>query len=301
MPSLTTKDGRTLAWHERGSGPPLLCHPGGPGCSSAYFGDLAGLAAERTLLLLDPRGTGASDPPADPAAYDLEDYADDIEAVRRHLGIERLDLLGHSHGGFVAMPWAARHAEHVRKLVLASTAPRFTDAIRQARRDRVASHAGQPYFADSMEALKQREAGQYANDTELTELYRREGVLFAPLGVDPAPVLDALILAGDNSDALRHFNEEIAGTMDQRPLLGARARADARDHRIRGRVRLRGARDRRRAARRHPRHPPGRRPLPVPRARRRGGVVAGRARLPPRLGEPPGPGPGRAWPLGVRG
>ena len=41
-----------------------------------------GLAAERTLLLLDPRGTGASDPPADPSAYDLEDYAADIEAVR---------------------------------------------------------------------------------------------------------------------------------------------------------------------------------------------------------------------------
>ena len=219
MPSLTTKDGRTLAWHERGSGPPLLCHPGGPGCSSAYFGDLPELATERTLLLLDPRGTGASDPPADPSAYDLEDYADDIEAVRRHLGIERLDVLGHSHGGFVAMPWAARHAEHVRKLVLASTAPRFTDEIRQARRDRVASHMGRPYFADAMQALQQREEGRYANDEELTGLYRREGVLFAPVGVDPTPVLDALVRAGDNSDALRHFNEEIAGSMDQRPLL----------------------------------------------------------------------------------
>jgi pimeloyl-ACP methyl ester carboxylesterase len=219
VPSLTTKDGRTLAWHERGSGPPLLCHPGGPGSSSAYFGDLAELATERTLLLLDPRGTGASDPPADPSAYDLEDYADDIEAVRRHLGIERLDLLGHSHGGFVAMPWAARHAEHVRKLVLASTTPRFTDEIRQARRNRVASHTGQPYFADAMEALHRREEGRYENDEELTDLYRREGVLFAPVGVDPTPVLDALVRAGDNSDALRHFNEEIAGTMDQRPLL----------------------------------------------------------------------------------
>jgi pimeloyl-ACP methyl ester carboxylesterase len=162
MPALTTRDGRTLAWHESGSGPPLLCHPGGPGSSSAYFGDLSDLAAERTLLLLDPRGTGASDPPADPSAYDLEDYAADIEAVRGHLGIERLDLLGHSHGGFVAMTWAARYADHVRKLVLASTAPRFTAAIRQARMERVASHEDEPYFAGAMEAI-QRGAYDYVS------------------------------------------------------------------------------------------------------------------------------------------
>jgi pimeloyl-ACP methyl ester carboxylesterase len=219
MPALTTSDGRTLTWHESGSGPPLLCHPGGPGSSSAYFGGLPDLAAERTLLLLDPRGTGASDPPADPSAYDLEDYAADIEAVRAELGIGRLDLLGHSHGGFVAMSWAARYPEHVGRLVLASTVPRFTDAIRRARRARIASHEGQPYFADAMDAMRRREEGRYAGDEELTELYRREGILSAPVGVDPAPVLDALVRAGDNADALGHFNEEIAGSMDQRPLL----------------------------------------------------------------------------------
>lgn len=219
MPTLATRDGRTLGWHERGSGPPLLCHPGGPGSSAAYFGDLPGLAAERTLLLLDPRGTGASDQPADPEAYDLEDYAADIEALRVHLGIERVDLLGHSHGGFVAMTWAARYSEHVRRLVLASTAPRFTAAIRQARMERVASHEGQPYFADAMEAMRLREEGRYADDEELTELYRREGVLFAPVGVDPAPVLDMLVRAGDNADALDHFNERIAGSMDHRAAL----------------------------------------------------------------------------------
>jgi pimeloyl-ACP methyl ester carboxylesterase len=220
MPTLTTDDGRTLAWHERGSGPPLLCHPGGPGSSSAYFGELAELAAERSLLLLDPRGTGGSDRPSDPSAYDLEDYAADIEAVRRNLGIERLDLLAHSHGGFVAMPWAARHPAGVGKLVLASTAPRFTDAIRQARRDRIGSHHGQPYFDDAMDALRAHEEGRYETDQELADLYRRESVLFAPPGVDPTPVFVALAAAGDNADALRHFNERIAGGMDHRELLG---------------------------------------------------------------------------------
>src|SRR5689334_23140613 len=135
MPTLTTSDGRTLGWRAVGSGPLLLCHPGGPGSSSAYFGNLPLLASERTLLLLDPRGTGASDRPADPAAYDLEQYAADIEAVREHLALDRIDLLGHSHGGFVAMTWAGTHPERVGRLVLASTTPRFTDLIRAARQE----------------------------------------------------------------------------------------------------------------------------------------------------------------------
>lgn len=224
VPSLTTRDGRTLAWHEAGSGSPLLCHPGGPGCSSEYFGGLAELAAERTLLLLDPRGTGASDRPADPAAYDLEQYAADLDAVRERLGLERLDVLGHSHGGFVAMSWAGTHPENVGRLVLANTTPRFTDAIRQARMERALSHQGQPYYDDAMDALRAHQEGRYADDAELGALYGREARLFAPVGVDVTIVLDALTGAGTNADALRHFNERIAPRMDLRPLL---ARIDA--------------------------------------------------------------------------
>ena len=59
MERLTTADGRTLAYHRSGSGPTLVCHPGGPGFSSLYLGDLAGVDRELELVLLDPRGTGA--------------------------------------------------------------------------------------------------------------------------------------------------------------------------------------------------------------------------------------------------
>jgi pimeloyl-ACP methyl ester carboxylesterase len=136
VPRLTSDDGRTLAWREVGSGPPLLCHPGGPGHSSAYFGDLAELARARTLLLLDPRGTGGSDPPAEPSGYGLDAYAADLELLREALGLSRLDLLGHSHGGVVAMQWAGTHPERVGRLVLGATAPRFSDEIRAGRNRR---------------------------------------------------------------------------------------------------------------------------------------------------------------------
>jgi proline iminopeptidase len=216
VPSLTTAEGRTLSFTERGSGEPLLCHPGGPGSSARYFGDLAELAAEHTLLLLDPRGTGASDRPADTSAYDLADYAADVEAVREHVGLERLDLLGHSHGGFVAMAWAGAYPDHVTRLILASTAPRFTDAIRGARMQRVAEHQGQPYFEDALAALQAHQAGAYATDEELADLYRRESVLFAQPGADLSEHYGALAPAGTNADALRHFNDHVAGDMDLR-------------------------------------------------------------------------------------
>jgi len=209
-----------LSWREVGAGSPLLCHPGGPGCSSLYFGALPELAADHMLLMLDPRGTGGSDRPAESSRYDLEDYAADIEAVREHLGLERLDVLGHSHGGFVAMTWGGTYPDRVDRLVLAGTAPRFTDVIRGLRRDRVASHRGEPYFDDAIAALQDQQAGKYANDDELLALYERAGPVLAPPGADIAPVADAFRTAGINADAMRHFNESIAGTMDLRPLLG---------------------------------------------------------------------------------
>jgi proline iminopeptidase len=219
VPTLRTGDGRTLAWREAGTGPPLLCHPGGPGGSSRYFGDLSDLANERTLILLDPRGTGDSDRPADRSAYDLEDYAADVEAVREHLGLERLDLLGHSHGGFVGMAWGGTYPDRVGRLVLADTAPRFTDAIRERRGARVASHQGRPYFADAVAALQDQQAGRYATDDELVALYERAGPVLVPPGGDITPVADAFRAAGINADAMKHFNERVAGAMDLRPML----------------------------------------------------------------------------------
>jgi pimeloyl-ACP methyl ester carboxylesterase len=220
MPSLRTDDGRTLAWRQLGAGPVLVCHPGGPGGSSIYFGDLPLLAAQRTLVLLDPRGTGGSDRPADPGEYDLEDYVADIEALRVHLGLERIDLLGHSHGGFVAMAWAAEHPDRVDRLVLASTAPRFTDVIRGRRAERVASHQGQPYFADALAALQRQQAGEYTSDAELAALLERAGPLFAPVGADTGVMAGVLSSSGITADAIKHFNERIAATMDLRPGLG---------------------------------------------------------------------------------
>src|SRR5438128_9255686 len=98
----------------------MVCHPGGPGFSATYFGDLAALWEQHTLIMLNPRGTGGSDRPNDSRAYQIDDYVSDVEQLRQHLGLDRMLLLGNSHRGGVGMAYAAPFPDRVRRLVLAS-------------------------------------------------------------------------------------------------------------------------------------------------------------------------------------
>ena len=102
-----------LHYELRGTGPLLACHPGGPGRPGSYLEDLGGV--DRTLVLLDPRGTGRSAPAA---PHSFTDLAEDLEALRVHLDVARLDLLGHSAGAWPVLAYAARHPSRVSRLVL---------------------------------------------------------------------------------------------------------------------------------------------------------------------------------------
>jgi pimeloyl-ACP methyl ester carboxylesterase len=100
-----------------------VCLPGGPGRTPGYLGDLGGLGGCRELILPDTRGTGESAVPADPATYRCDRLARDVEALRAELGLERIDLLGHSAGGSVALRYAAARPERIGHLVLLSPGP----------------------------------------------------------------------------------------------------------------------------------------------------------------------------------
>ena len=98
MPVFASYDGTELAYRVLGDGPPLVCLPGGPGRAAGYLGDLGGVSASRQLILLDPRGVGLSADPADPATLRVDLLVRDVDALRAHLGLERIDLLAHSAG-----------------------------------------------------------------------------------------------------------------------------------------------------------------------------------------------------------
>jgi pimeloyl-ACP methyl ester carboxylesterase len=218
--SFRTADGRTLAYRREGSGPVLVCHPGGPGFSSRYLGDLAGLGERCTLILLDPRGTGGSDRPADPLAYTTEDYVADLDELREQLGLDRMALLGHSHGGVVAAAYAATHPERIEKLILASTLARFADEQREAMKRAMEARAGEPWYEDAREALEREQAGDFADDAELQALVAREmPFYFARYGPEERRFVAWLGEERPNKDALDLFNAQIWDVFDLRPDL----------------------------------------------------------------------------------
>jgi pimeloyl-ACP methyl ester carboxylesterase len=219
MARFTTSDGRVLSYREDGRGRILVAHPGGPGFSSRYFDDLAGLAVARTLVLLDPRGTGASTLPPD-GSFDIADYVNDVEELRLHLGLDQIDLLGHSHGGVVAQAYAATHADRVGKLVLASTLARFHEEQQAAMERGIAARSGEPWFADASAALEAEQAGRFSSDEELLALCLREmPFYFANYGEAEREFVvhlgkDVLCAA-----ALKAFNDDIFTSFDLRPSL----------------------------------------------------------------------------------
>jgi proline iminopeptidase len=117
-----------------GSGTPLIVANGGPGFDHTYLhiGTTAweSLAKNRTVIFYDQRGVGRSEPLKAGQSCTVADQIDDLEALRAHLGYEKIDLLGHSWGGFLSMAYAARHPERIAHLILVdSAAPKWSDII----------------------------------------------------------------------------------------------------------------------------------------------------------------------------
>ena len=220
MERFRTADGRTLAFRLTGSGPTLVCHPGGPGFSSRYFGNLAGLGSRFTLAMLNPRGTEGSDRPADPRAYQTSAYVADLDEFRAHLGLERMLLLGHSHGGVVAQAYAAAHPDRVERLVLASTLARFQAEQQGAMEAAVHLRADEPWFEDGVAALAQEQAGDWESDEELAGIVMRElPFYFATYGDPERDYVQSLAGEIPVGDALKLFNNEVFTTFDLLPDL----------------------------------------------------------------------------------
>jgi pimeloyl-ACP methyl ester carboxylesterase len=155
-------DGTRLAYHQAGTGAPLICLPGGPMQSSAYLGDLGGLSAHRTLVRLDLRGTGESDVPTDSTSYRCDRLVDDVEALRTRLGLDRIDLLGHSAGATLAVLYAAAHPERIGRLALVTPSPRVVavDVSDADRRQIVERRRGEPWFPAAFAAFERIWSGQ---------------------------------------------------------------------------------------------------------------------------------------------
>ena len=117
-------NGTELFYTTHGRGRPLLLMHGGLGLDHTYFRPwLDALAGEAQLIYYDHRGNGRSARPQSFDGITHDTWIADADALREHLGLERIVLLGHSYGGFLAQQYALRYGDRLDGLILCGTAP----------------------------------------------------------------------------------------------------------------------------------------------------------------------------------
>jgi proline iminopeptidase len=162
MARFASYDGTKVGYRTLGDGRPLVCLPGGPGRGSEYFGDLGGLSESRRLILPDTRGTGLSADASDPASYRCDRLVGDVEALRAELGLDTMDLLGHSASGSLAVLYAAAYPERVRRLVLLEPGLRAlgVEVTEEQWRAAVERRSHEPWYHAAMAAFGRADAGE---------------------------------------------------------------------------------------------------------------------------------------------
>jgi pimeloyl-ACP methyl ester carboxylesterase len=228
MPFFASYDGTELQVELLGApGEPLVCLPGGPLRSPRYLGDLGGLDAHRELVLLQlpPRR--------------VDRIVGDVEALRAHLGRERVDVLAHSAAGNLALLYAAAYPGRVNRMALVTPTARAV-GVSPSRGDQEAlfeRRSGEPWYGTARQAVEALEAGDQSAATRRAVapfLYGRwdaaaqshaaseaeqlapnaRGVYYGDGAFDPAAT----------RAALRHLAAPVlivAGSLDFEPTVGA--------------------------------------------------------------------------------
>jgi len=112
-------NGLAMYYEIHGKGQPLvLLHGAFSGIGTSFGRILPGLAKTRKVIAFELQGHGRTADIDRPLT--VEGMADDVAAALPELGIEQADVLGYSTGGAVALHFATRHPERLRKLVLMS-------------------------------------------------------------------------------------------------------------------------------------------------------------------------------------
>jgi L-proline amide hydrolase len=131
--------------------PPLLILHGGPGSAHNYLLGLSELArTKRQVIFYDQLGGGLSDHPKEgEVEWGFNIFIDELNAIREHLKLKHISLLGHSWGGMLAAEYMSRQPEGIEKVIFAS------------------SMINMPLYAEEVDILK-KDLPHDANETLFT-------------------------------------------------------------------------------------------------------------------------------------
>ncbi len=104
-------NGVRLAYREAGRGTPIVLVHGWLGTSHSWRGVAPLLARTHRVVVLDVRGNGASDKPAE--GYDGRTLARDLRGLIQELELERPVIVGHDMGALPVLLLGARHPEEL--------------------------------------------------------------------------------------------------------------------------------------------------------------------------------------------
>ena len=211
-----TPKGTFRVWTKRVGNSPrikvLLLH-GGPAATHEYFEafDSYFPAAGIEYYYYDQLGSAYSDQPDEPELWEVPRFVDEVEQVRRALGLDRGDLyiLGHSWGGILAIEYALKHQRHVKGLIISNMMASFPAY------NEYASTVLMPAMDQSaLEEIKRLEAaGRYGHPRYMELLiphHYEQHVLRMPADQWPDPV----------NRAFAHLNQKIYVPMQGPSELG---------------------------------------------------------------------------------
>jgi proline iminopeptidase len=211
-----------LFYERMGSGPPVVIVHGGPGLDHTdLLPQMGKLASTNTLFFFDQRACGKSSAEIDSASMTRENFLEDIEGSQRAFHLGKMNLMGHSWGGLLAMVYALRYPDHLDFLIQMNSSP-VTSELREApfsllkertsREERIeqAAITGTPAFRDG--------------DPRVMAAFLR--LIFRGSFFDPH-LADGLTLDFPSDDARRRaltaflYREPILKTYDSRAALAS--------------------------------------------------------------------------------
>ena len=153
---------------------------GGPGMyHDELFPFFLDFAKSNKVIFYDQRGNGKSTlEKIDSTTFTVELMIADLEELRKEFGINKLNIIGHSWGGLLAMYYAAKYPDNVNRLILVDAAPVNTDLLKKSYKQQMSMF--KPEELEQLQKLYQSEDFLAGNPNVLNEAMRiSEGAVFS--------------------------------------------------------------------------------------------------------------------------
>ena len=162
-----------------GKGDPLFFIAGGPGGTHYGLRSFDSLSKTNTLVYFDGLGRGKSDTALNLSEYTLARDIEDLEGLRKAMGFEKINILGHSYGGLVAQGYAIKYPKQTKHLILANS---FHSYVMWQENDDNSNHEIKTNYPEIWDELaKARADGAVSSDTMHQRIYGKVpyGFLYA--------------------------------------------------------------------------------------------------------------------------